>query len=498
MAALVFQSASELARIIKDREASAEEVLDAHLRHIAAHNEPLNAVITLDEEGARRRTREADEALARGEVWGPLHGVPVTVKDCYETAGLKTTCGFPPLKDYVPEGDATTVARLRAAGAVVIGKTNTALLTMDWQTDNPVFGRTNNPWDPECTPGGSSGGGGAAVAAGLSPLDLGSDIGGSIRVPSHFCGIYGHKPTEHRVPSTGHIPDWHIPGMTPKGLVRHMGVYGPLARSVADLRLCIPVLAGPDGHEPEVPPLPVATEMAPVAVSDLRIAWTGRFGSAAATADTGATLESIARTLEQNGARVERVEPDLDFDLLWRTWGEVGGVELGAPSPFLLRNMIRLDFLRMRDRSPLRKGILRGIRLHGRGLAATLARRDEFVRSIDEILEPFDVLLCPVTTTPAFTHRKPGRPVDVDGRKVDYFVAVGAFTTPFNLSGHPAVVLPAGRSQEGLPIGVQVVGDRWKDERLLAVAATLDEVIGDLRHPPGYAAPVRRGEPTAV
>ncbi|MDX1624481.1 MAG: amidase, partial [Gemmatimonadota bacterium] len=167
MILLVFQTACELARAIRDRAASAEEVLEAHLRQIARHDRALNAVVTLDEAGARRRAREADEALARGEVWGPLHGVPVTIKDCFETAGLKTTAGFPPLEDHVPAEDATVVARMRNAGAIVLGKTNLSLLATDWQTNNPVFGRTNNPWDRSRTPGGSSGGGGAAVAAGL-------------------------------------------------------------------------------------------------------------------------------------------------------------------------------------------------------------------------------------------------------------------------------------------------------------------------------------------
>jgi amidase len=485
MSELVFRTARELAGIIRDRHASAEEVLDAHLRQIAKYNPVLNAVVTLDEEGARRRAREADEALARGEVWGPLQGVPVTIKDCYETAGVKTTSGFPPLKKHVPTEDATVVARLRAAGAVVMGKTNLSLLAADWQTDNPVFGRTNNPWDLERTPGGSSGGSAAAVAAGLSPLDLGSDIGGSIRVPAHFCGIYGFKPTEHRVPSTGHIPDWYIPGMTPRGSVRHMGVYGPLARSIADLRLCLPLLAGPDGRQPEVPPLPIAAESAPPSVQDLRIALTDRFGDAAVSADTRATLEKVASTLERNGARVERIEPRLDYEALWRTWGEIVGAEVGQPMPFLLRNILRLKFQLMRDQSSIRRGMLRGVRLSIADLARALEYRNEITRSVDDVVERCDAWLCPVSPGPAFTHRKPGTPIELDGRRSSYFYTL-AYATPFNLSGHPVVVLPAGRSKEGLPIGVQVVGQRWADEQLLDVAGLLDELVGDLQHPHAF------------
>jgi amidase len=487
---LVFRSAGELARAIQDRETSAEEVLEAHLRQIAENNGPLNAIVTLDDDGARRDAREADEALSRGELRGPLHGVPITIKDCYETAGLRTTCGFPPLKDHVPTEDATVVARLRAAGAVVMGKTNTAMFTADWQTDNPIFGRTNNPWDPARTSGGSSGGSGAAVAAGLSPLDLGSDIAGSIRVPSHFCGVYGLKPTEHRVSSVGHIPDWCVPGMTPRGIVRHLGTYGPLARSVADLRLALSVIAGPDPRRPEVPPVSVADETPP-RLGKLRVAWTDRFGDLVADTDTRAAMEKVAAELEVEGARVQHLELDLDFDALWGGAGEIIGAEMAGPAPFLLRNMLRLKFRLMRDGSAIQKGFVRGPGLRAGGLLHALEQRDDVVRRVDEIFDRFDVWLCPVTATPAFAHRKTGHPIEVDGRPVSYFLAVGGFTLTFNMSGNPVVVLPAGRSKEGLPIGVQVVGPRWRDERLLAIAASLDHLVGDFRDPPGYGAPAR-------
>ncbi len=202
-----FAAAHELAAAIRERRISAVEVLDAHLARIARYNPALNAIVTHNEENARTRAREADAALARGEVWGPLHGVPVTIKDSFATAGLRTTSGFPPLTNHVPDSDATAVARLRAAGAIVLGKTNLPLLVHGFQSDNPIFGRTNNPWDHARTPGGSTGGGAAAIAAGLSPLELGSDYGGSVRIPAHFCGIYSLKPTNNRIPLTGHIPE---------------------------------------------------------------------------------------------------------------------------------------------------------------------------------------------------------------------------------------------------------------------------------------------------
>lgn len=211
MSDLVFTPAHQLAQMIRDRTVSAVEVLDAHLAQIAKHNSKLNTVCTLDEERARQRAKLADEALTRGENWGILHGVPITIKDAFETAGIRTTSGYKHLKNYIPQADATVVQRLRAAGAIVMGKTNMATLTGDYQSTNNLFGRVNNPWNLDYTPGGSSGGSAAAIAAGLSPLDIGSDIAGSIRQPCHFCGVFGLKPSDRRVSTAGHIPE--VPGM---------------------------------------------------------------------------------------------------------------------------------------------------------------------------------------------------------------------------------------------------------------------------------------------
>src|SRR5262244_1674108 len=240
MSNLVFMTAQELATSICHRQVSATEVLEAHLAQIARYNPPLNAIVTLDEERARTRAKEADKALARGEVWGPLHGVPITIKDAIETAGLRTTGGFPPLADYVPSRDAPVVARLRAAGAIILGKTNLPVLSADYRADNPIFGRTNNPWDLGRTPGGSTGGGAAALAAGLTPLEIGSDIGGSVRNPAHYCGVYGHRPSETAIPRAGGFPRADFPN--PAGI---MAVQGPLARSAVDLELLFDVIAGP-------------------------------------------------------------------------------------------------------------------------------------------------------------------------------------------------------------------------------------------------------------
>ena len=258
MTDLCFRTASDLARAIRHREVSSTEVVNAFLARIAARNSALNAIVTLDEAKAREKARLADEAVAKGNLWGPLHGVPVTFKDVFETAGLRTTAGHKPLAEHVPDHDATVVARMRAAGAIALGKTNTPALAMDTQCENSLFGRTNNPWDAERTPGGSSGGEAAALAAGMAPLGLGSDVGGSVRIPAHYCGVFCLKPTEGRVPQSGHVPP--LPNAT--NWIRHFVVSGPLARSVEDLRLALRIIAGPDGNDLAVSHAPLAESLA--------------------------------------------------------------------------------------------------------------------------------------------------------------------------------------------------------------------------------------------
>src|SRR5437667_7893031 len=236
---IVFSSTTQLAAAIRAGHISATEVLEAHLAQIDTHNPALNAIVTMDAEQARKRAHEADEALARGEVWGPLHGVPFTLKDAHATAGLRTTTGFPPLAHYVPQEDGTVAARLRAAGGILMGKTNVPVMLADFQTSNPIFGRTNNPWDTARTPGGSSGGAAAALASGMTPFEIGTDLSASIRLPAHFCGVFGLKPTEHRVSLDGLIP-----GLPPPPSVRIMSCIGPMARTVTDLALLYSIIAG--------------------------------------------------------------------------------------------------------------------------------------------------------------------------------------------------------------------------------------------------------------
>ncbi len=487
---LVFLTASQLAAKIRSGEVSSLEVVEAHLDQIASHNQTLNAIVTLDEAGARHRAKEADEALLKGEIWGPLHGVPVTIKDHYATAGLRTTSSFPLLADYVPKQDATIVARLRHAGAIILGKTNLPELGLDIQTNSPIFGVTNNPWDISRTPGGSTGGGAAAVAAGLSPLEIGSDLGGSIRIPAHFCGIFGLKPTEHLVPSTGLTP-----GLAERDFqaFRHMVSFGPLARSIEDLKLCLPIIAGPDNKDVKVPSISLNLPAEPD-LKDLRLAWTDDFGGVPVTAETRATLQAFTERLAEMGCHVEPLNPpDLDFERVWQTYGEIMDMEVRVYIPSLLRLIVHLFGKRERSGVPMAQSVYP---ITYKKYIKALTRREKMIARLESFLSKWDAWLCPVTATAAFKHHPLARqvgpyliykePIKVDGQAVNYWVANVSFTTVFNLTGNPVVVIPVSLTQEGLPIGIQVVGRRWADMKLLTIAERLAEATGWCQRPPGY------------
>jgi amidase len=479
-----FSSALELAAAIRERRIGARELLETLLQRIDRYNPVLNAICTLDAAGALRRAREADAALARGEPWGPLHGVPMTIKDALATAGLRTTGGHPPLRDHVPARDAPAVARLRAAGAILLGKTNVPPLSADYRADNPIFGRTNNPWDLERTPGGSTGGGAAAVAAGLSAFDVGSDLAGSVRTPAHFCGLFGLKATERRIPNAGHIPE---PPGEPRA-VRHMNVLGPLARSIGDVALLTKLLSGPAAEEPDVPPVPWQ-EPEEKPLQAYRFAWSADFGGIPVTRDTREAIEKLAGELARLGCAVAERNPDgFDFEAAWEAWGEIAIAERAATGRERSAERVAALNATLGEQWAVARGSARGVRAGVAEYMVALNRRDALVAVLESFFTRWDAFVCPVTVSPAIPHLAFGTPIDVDEKKVPYFIAGTAYTSPFNLTGHPAVVLPLARSREGLPIGVQVVAKRWSEPQLLALCAKLALVTGPFIPPPKFRA----------
>ncbi len=448
-----FANVTTLANAIRTRQISARDVVEAHLARIEQVNPALNAIVVSNADRALQRAREADEVIARGEIWGPLHGVPFTLKDAHATAGLRTTSGYPQLANYVAEADGTVAARLKATGGILLGKTNVPMMLGDYQCNSPIFGRTNNPWDLERTPGGSSGGAAAAVAAGMSPFDVGTDLAGSIRVPAHFCGVFGFKPTEHRVSLHGLVP-----GLPPPRPIRVMSCIGPVARSVEDLTLIDSIIAGPDGLDTDVPPL-AARDAGNVELPNLKIAVTSDFPGLPLAEDILAALTSLAQRLSDAGARIEQPTlPEIDF----------------AAD---MANMTELIMMLTSANRPSAQPTTLGQYL------TALHRRDQSIIAWESFFDAWDALLCPAAMTTAFPHCETGSSLFVDAAEVSYWT-VSAHTALFNYTGHPAVVIPCGLDRTGMPIGLQLVGRRWHDKRLLAVAQAVAEFSGPFRHPP--------------
>jgi amidase len=500
MTDLTFAPAHQLAQMIRDRQVSSLEVVEAYLTKISRHNSQLNAICTLDAENARTRAKSADLALANGENWGRLHGVPITVKDIFETAGLRTTAGYIPLKDYMPPQDATIVARLKAAGAIVLGKSNMAELGGDYQSTNSLFPRVNNPWNLAYTPGGSSGGSAAAVAAGLSPLDFGNDFGGSIRQPAHFCGVYGLIPTDRRISTAGVIPE--TPGMPT--CLRQMMTVGCLARSIADLQLGFEIIAGADSRRPDVPPIPLDTPSGKP-LTDLKIAWSDEWAEVPVAAEIEAAMMASAQKLTTAGAKVDRwMPPNFNLSEIFELYGRMAAYVNRYAQPvdlYTLRHSTELLWRtatqgdkKLRHLGNYSRFIPTMLNPSLQGYFQTLTERDRFIAEMDAALEPWDVWICPVAVTTAFTHRPAWSAIDIDGRSYPHAVANGIYLVPFNLSGHPAVVIPIpqsggyanGQTQAGLPIGIQIVGKRWREMELLSIAQTIDNAIGSFRQPAGY------------
>ncbi len=484
MANIAFRSACDLVAAIRKREVGSRELLEHYVKRVERYNPKLNAVVTLDVERARQRADAADAALARGEWLGPLHGLPITVKDTYETAGLRTTAGASVHAEYVPAQDATAIARLVAAGAVVFGKTNTPTFAMDAQTYNPVFGTTNNPWDMTRTPGGSSGGSAAALAAGLTGLELGSDIGGSIRIPAHYCGVYGHKPTFEIIPLHGHIPG--PPGSLSRA---DLAVAGPLARSTDDLALALDILAGPDSDKAvawrlELPPPRRA------ALRAYRVAaW---FDELSCPLDTEVRnrFTATVEALRQAGVPVdEQARPAVQFAEAARTFRRL---LWAATAPGLSREQFE-KFVEMAADLPhnddsLLAEFAQATALRHRYWLSAHEKRTQYRARWAEFFKNYDILLCPVTPTAAIPHDHSSpflaRTIQVNGQPRPYLDQI-VWTGVIGLAYLPATVAPVGRTAAGLPVGIQIVGPYLEDRTPIDFARRLADVVGGFEMPPG-------------
>jgi Asp-tRNA(Asn)/Glu-tRNA(Gln) amidotransferase A subunit family amidase len=465
---LLHAPATEILRAIAGGEIPAADVVRAHLEQIDRLQPQLNAFVDIRGEALAEALAQ-DERAARGVARGPLGGLPVTVKSAIEVTGLRCETGSPSREGIVAALDAVVVARLRAAGAIVLGTTNVAEMLMGYESDNPLHGRTSNPWNLDLTPGGSSGGESAAIAAGCSAGGIGSDGGGSIRVPAHFTGICGLKPTPGRIPGTGHQPAC----LGPFCLI---GVVGPMARTVRDVYELFRVIAGWEPGDPMAAPVPVRPFESALDGGALRIGFFEDDGRTMVTPETRAAVRAAAQAAERAGHHVEPFRPE-GLDRARELWdiffAEVGLLLLGETLEGAERGLPILKAFAKGD-APLPP-------LTSAGFIHAWIDRDEVRASLLRQMETYRVLICPVAAIPAFRHGE--RSWTVDDTEVEYLDAM-TYTHWFNILGNPAVVVPVGTSADGLPIGVQVVGRPFEEEVILAVAAQIErEVRGYVRPP---------------
>ena len=481
MPELAFKPAAELARMISAKKLSARELLDHYTKRIEQHNPALNAVVVQDLGAARTRADDADAATAKGESWGPLHGVPMTIKDAFEVKGLVSSGGAEVLKDHVPERDADAVARLRAAGAVLMGKTNVPLFSGDWQSYNDLYGRSNNPWNLDHTPGGSSGGAAAALSAGLVAAEIGSDIGGSIRVPANFCGLYGHKPSFGMISQRGHIPPapWGIGSAD-------LGVSGPLGRSVEDLEVMLGVMAAArPGDRALHVKFPPARKIKRIAV------WSDD-PFAPVDDEVRQAVETAARALADAGCEMDHdARPDVEFERSHAHYLQILTSIISADWPQSTKSFMR------EHASSAPADAMDDLTLQARGSVLTYAdylslngARERMKAKWSAFFETYDAILCPVTAVAAFPHdterRVPDRTISVNGQERPYMELLrwAGLATVCHL---PASSAPVGISKAGLPLGVQIVGPQQEDLTPLAVAAMLENELGGFNPPPNFA-----------
>ncbi|WP_370937089.1 amidase [Amycolatopsis sp. cg13] len=478
-----FHSAEELAAALRAGEVTSAELTDEAIARIEREDKALNAICVPDFDRARAAARDADQARARGED-RPLLGIPVTVKECYNVVGLPTTWGMPQHRDFMPAEDAVQVARLKSAGAVILGKTNVPLGLQGLQSSNPVYGTTNNPWNHARTPGGSSGGSSAALAAGFGALSIGSDIGGSLRTPAHFCGVYGHKPSLGLVANRGMV--------TPPGpalpVDLDLAVVGPMARTARDLALLLDVMAGPDpltygvAHELALPPARHSR------LNDFRVLVLEDHPLIPTSTAVRSGVNRVADALAEGGARVERhssLLPDLIEAATLYTQLLFSGSVARFPVDAYEQLQTRAAGLSADDQS-LDASRLRGMVLTHRDWLEVNNRRELHRHGWRQFFAEFDAVVCPVTPTPAFPHdHNPDLlacRLDIDGVEYPFFdqlVWAGVATMP----GLPATAMPAGLSAEGLPVGVQVIGPMFEDRTPLKLAELLEERIGGFQVP---------------
>lgn len=468
---ICYWPATKIVRHIRTQEITVERVVRAFLQQIGEHNARINAITDLRTEAdLLQEAHEKDCQVQAGTALGPLHGLPMTVKDGFSVKGLISSNGHPSYSRHRATEDAELVKRLKQAGAIIIGKTNLPLFSIDWQSTNWWFGQTNNPYDVRRVAGGSSGGAAAAVAMGFTPVELGSDAGGSIRVPAHFCGICGIRTTEQALSNRG---QFKFPGQ-PQGH-RLLTVAGPMAKNVADLLLLMPVLWESRHLLAEIAPVPFGASS--WLGGKLTIAYAPTLADTEVEAEYQQIFSAFLARLATAGHALELGSPAYVEADVYPLHGRLLGMEIDAssPVPTLLTKVAMYLFilLKYRDRHWAR-GVWQGIGMSATRYAATLSQKDALADSYTKFFGRFDIWLTPVASSSAFAHQRAGKPFCINGQRVSYTDAMGRFNFTTALAGHPIVVIPIGQTAAGMPVGIQIHAKKWTDKRLLEIAQHLE------------------------
>ncbi len=479
---LHWKSATEIAALIRSRKTSAAEVLEHFLARVDRFNPTLNAIVWQDRARARTRARQADEALAKGETWGPLHGVPMTIKESYDVAGAPTTWGDPALKDNIAPVNALSVDRLEKAGVVLFGKTNVPLMLADWQSFNKIYGTANNPWNTKLTPGGSSGGSAAALAAGLTGLDAGSDIGASIRNPAHYCGVYGLKPTWGIVSPKGHA----LPGVVAYG---DISAIGPMTRGAADLDVALDAMAGPDDIDGVAWTLDLPTCQA-TSLKDLRVAVKLRDPNSEVDSEYSDKLQALADALAKRGATVKEVEPEIDTRRLHEVYVYLlRAATSGRTRAEDIAYWSKAAAEAGPGKVPYLEQMIKGCTLPHREWLGLNNERMKARRVFNAFFENWDILLCPAAASAAWPHDQAGdrwnRTIAVNNARVpttDQLFWAGYSGVVYL----PSAVGPAGITRSGLPVGYQAIAASGRDKTATAFCRLVEREIGGFTPPPGF------------
>lgn len=480
----IYRSASDLAELIRQGKATSVDIVKEHLARINERNDELNAFVDLFEGEALSVAAERDRQAQEGRFLGPLHGVPVSVKEQFWIQGKSSTMNAKMYKDFVAAEDAVVVERIRNSGAVILGQTNVPRFLVDYQVWGDIYPEGRNPYNTDCTPGGSTGGGAAAVAAGFSPLELGGDLGGSIRTPANFCGLYGLKPTEKTVPLHGNIP---LP-KNAKTYIVHMTQAGPLARTLDDIEVLWKVIVGPHESDRDTPRIEWRTPMKK-SLSEYKIAWVDGWPGYPVSGQTSGAIKGLIGKLQQQGCQVENRSPEGNLhEESLEVWLGIFPYMIAQGVPWFARSFLKMD---------LDSKILKGVKKHREefdkafGMSANhygemMLRRRIAVSRWERFFADRDFLICPSSFGPAYPRTKVGNKLRYEGTEMIYAGYVWPFMACFNASGHPALNIPLGLGKEGLPMGVQIVGPYWSEPELINFAKQVSQLTQGFVKPSGY------------